>query len=156
MGFEIERKFVVKALPKALLNEPGHAIAQGYLMADGEGNEVRLRQKNHDYYQTIKRGHGLVRQEVEIALQKEQFDQLWPLTEGKRLSKTRYYLQYGGHTVEVDTYHGTLEGLIVAEVEFANVEEANAFEPPAWFAEEVTENEAYRNRALALVGILPG
>ena len=53
------------------------------------------------------------------------------------------------YTIELDIFHGALEGLIYAEVEFPSVEEATAFQPPAWFLREVTEDGAYTNAALS-------
>lgn len=53
------------------------------------------------------------------------------------------------YTIELDIFHGALEGLIYAEVEFPSVEEATAFRPPSWFLREVTEDGAYTNAALS-------
>lgn len=41
-------------------------------------------------------------------------------------------------TIELDVFEGHYDGLILAEVEFASEEEAKAFNPPAWFGEDVT------------------
>lgn len=53
------------------------------------------------------------------------------------------------YTIELDIFHGALDGLIYAEVEFPSVEEATAFRPPSWFLREVTEDGAYTNAALS-------
>jgi 8-oxo-dGTP pyrophosphatase MutT (NUDIX family) len=55
--------------------------------------------------------------------------------------------------VEVDRYYGNLAPLLMAEVEFASVEESERFEKPDYFGEEVTEENAYRNLSLAINGI---
>ena len=52
-------------------------------------------------------------------------------------------------TAEVDEYAGALDGLVVAEVEFADEETARGFEPPAWFGRELTDDWRYANRSLA-------
>lgn len=54
------------------------------------------------------------------------------------------------HTIELDVFHGYMEPLIMAEVEFDSEEDANSFTPPEWFGEEVTYNRAYHNVNMAL------
>ena len=49
-------------------------------------------------------GHGEVRGEEEIELSSEQFDALWPLTEGSRVEKRRHYVEHEGLTFEVDVF----------------------------------------------------
>jgi len=46
-----------------------------------------------------------------------------------------------------------LKNLITAEIEFKSEEESIAFKPPAWFSEEITTDERYKNKNLALYGI---
>ena len=46
-------------------------------------------------------------------------------------------------------FGGDLAPLIIAEVEFPTVEAANAFVPPEWFGEDVTEDPAYSNSNLS-------
>ena len=40
----------------------------------------------------------------------------------------------------------------MAELEFPDEDAARGFEPPAWLGREVTEDDAYKNRALAVEG----
>jgi adenylate cyclase len=149
---EIERKFLVKSLPADLMRYPRKEIAQGYPIVANDGAEVRLRKIGGRYFQTIKSGGGKVRTEVEIEITKEQFDVLWPATEGKRLEKIRYIIPHRGRKIELDVYRGKLAGLLVAEVEFDSAEESERFSPPAWFGKEVTEDKRYKNKNLALYG----
>lgn len=153
MNNEIERKFLVKQLPDGLQQYPLTQITQGYLAITEDGTEVRLRKKGDRYFQTVKSGFGLQRNEAEIEISKDQFDKLWSMTEGKRIEKVRYEIEHSGMKIELDIYSGTLEGLIVAEVEFPSIEQANLFIPPNWFGREVTEDERYKNRNLVLYGI---
>lgn len=150
---EIERKFKVAEVPD-LGDSAGERIDQGYLaVADGRGGaEVRLRRIPEHRYLTVKAGTGRSRAEEEIELDPDRFDALWPLTEGRRLAKTRYRLPHGEHRVELDVYSGDLDGLVVAEVEFADDAAADAFEPPDWFGDEVTGERAYLNETLASEG----
>ena len=153
MGIEIERKFVVKQVPADLNKLTGAIIRQGYIIASEDGIEMRIRQKGDCYYQTIKTGTGLTRTEVEIKLSQDQFERMWPYTEGQRVNKTRYTLPVGDHTAELDLFEGDLDGLILVEVEFDSVEVSEGFVPPVWFGRDVTEDDRYKNKQLAVFGI---
>ena len=150
---EIERKFLVAERPE-LSDSAGESIEQGYLALAGEGAgvEVRLRRRSGHHVLTVKAGSGRSRAEEEVELDAESFERLWDLTEGRRLSKTRYTLPHGDREVELDLYSGDLDGLAVAEVEFPDDAAADAFEPPEWFGEEVTGERPYLNETLAAEG----
>jgi adenylate cyclase len=150
---EIERKFLVDDPPDVEGRESAE-IEQGYLaLADDEGGaEVRLRRRGDELWLTIKGGAGEVRTEEELELDRERFDSLWPLTEGRRLTKTRYLIPLDGLTAEVDVYHGELAGLTTAEVEFETEADADGFEPPPWLGTEVTGDRRYLNESLATRG----
>jgi CYTH domain-containing protein/CHAD domain-containing protein len=153
MASEVERKFVLEAMPTEAAGVSGATIEQGYLAVDEEV-EVRLRRSDGERLLTAKRGHGESREEVEIRLYDEQFEALWPLTEGRRLRKTRRRVPLGaGLVAEVDRYEGALAGLLVAEVEFPSVEASRAFQPPLWLGREVTGDRRYANQALARDGL---
>jgi CYTH domain-containing protein len=146
---EIERKFLVRKLPTDLTAYSSAEIAQGYLVSLDNGLQVRLRKSGERYSLTYKRGTGNVREEREVELTAEQFNALWPATEGKRLLKTRYEIPLGERTVEIDIYHDRHEGLVVAEVEFDDEETAKNFQPPDWLGDDVTGDPRYSNQLLA-------
>ncbi len=150
LGMEVERKFLVPD-PPDLSDAESDEIEQGYLAIGPEG-EVRVRRRGERLVLTAKRGAGLSRQEAEIELDRQRFDELWPLTEGRRLHKRRYVASQAGHRIEVDVYAGELEGLVVAEIEFDSEDEARAFEPPDWVGDEVTGDHRYLNETLATEG----
>ena len=150
---EIERKFVLAAAPPRLDAHDHARIEQGYVALDDNGTEVRVRRRGHERLMTIKSGSGLVRAEEEWPLEPERFDALWPLTDGRRVIKTRYLVPLDdGLTAEVDVYEGALDGLMTAEVEFPSERESDAFAPPEWLGREVTGDERYANRTLAVSG----
>jgi adenylate cyclase len=151
---EVERKWLVNAPPDLAAYE-GRRVLQGYIAVSEDGTEVRLRQIGEKFFQTVKSEGGLVRDETEVELSTQQFADLWPTTAGRRLEKTRYSIRWAGKTVEVDVYHGSLSGLVVAEVEFTSAGESAQFAPPPWFSNEVTDNAAYKNVNLALHGKPP-
>ena len=146
---EIERKFLVRKLPDDLTAFPSSEISQGYLVSLDDGLQVRLRSKDEKRTLTYKRGLGNVREEREVVLTPEQFATLWPATEGKRLSKTRYEIPFGERIVEIDIYRGEHDGLVVAEVEFDDEESALSFQPPDWLGDDVTGDPRYSNQLLA-------
>lgn len=153
-GIEIERKFLLDALPAALSFARREAMLQGYVALDGD-TEVRVRRTSAGAKLTIKHGGGEVRVEEELVLDARQADALWELTSGRRIQKTRREMRVDGVAVSVDEYAGALDGLIVAEVEFDDEQAARAFAPPAWFGREVTGQPGYANRSLSVDG-LPG
>jgi adenylate cyclase len=151
MPLEVERKFLLPEAPGWLGDHPATEVEQGYLVIAGE-LEVRLRAADGHRLLTVKRGHGEVREEVEIQLSAEQFDALWPLTEGQRISKRRHVVPIDGLKAEVDVYGARLEGLVVAEIEFSSQEQAEGFQAPDWLGEEVTGDDRYANQSLATAG----
>lgn len=151
-GVEIERKFLLRGVPPTMRDARREPIRQGYVALDGD-TEVRVRMTAKDARLTIKAGRGGVRIEEELALDKRQADALWELTEGRRVQKTRRRARLGDVEVEVDEYGGSLDGLVVAEVEFADQAASRAFEPPSWFLLEVTDDPRYSNRSLATDGL---
>ncbi len=146
---EIERKFLLRRLPDGLVENPHEELEQGYLAVERGGVQVRLRKKGAVRSITYKRGGKMVREEREVRLSAEQFDALWPATEGRRLTKTRYEVPWREHTIEVDVYRGRHEGLIVAEVEFDDEKSCREFEPPDWLGEDVSGRSRYSNVVLA-------
>lgn len=153
-GVEIERKWLIDEPPAEALAAPGDQIDQGYLAVTEDGTEVRLRRRGERCYLTVKSAGGLVRGEREVEISADQFEALWPATEGCRVEKVRRVLDGGdGARIELDVYAGALSGLIVAEVEFADDDAAAGFNSPGWFGREVTGHAAYKNQRLAIDGL---
>jgi len=114
---------------------------------------VRVRRRDARAWLTVKSGEGRVRVEEEIEIEPERFERLWPLTEGRRLEKTRYEISaVDGLVIELDVYRGDLDGLLTAEVEFPSEEAAEAYDVPDWLGPDVTEDPRYKNQRLARDG----
>ncbi|HEY2054435.1 MAG TPA: CHAD domain-containing protein [Solirubrobacterales bacterium] len=151
---EIERKFLVEEMPRG--ESAKATIEQGYLALD-ERAEVRLRRIGGELLMTAKRGHGEVREEVEVPIEPGAFAALWPLTAGRRVRKVRHYVPLGeGLRAEIDVYAGALDGLRTAEVEFESRAAADRFVPPPWLGAELTGDERYANQTLATEGLPAG
>jgi adenylate cyclase len=153
MGIEIERKFRLSEAPEWLSDCDSRRIEQGYLaVEEGEGAEVRVRRYRDNAWLTLKRGSGKTREETEIELSAEQFETLWPLTEGRRIHKLRYVVPHDTLEIEIDVFEGDLGELVMGEVEFESEGASNEFDPPDWLGEEVTGDPRYANESLAVDG----
>ncbi len=150
---EIERKYLISDVPNEYMHHPSRKIRQGYLAVSEDGTEVRVRDSEDDYSLTVKGGEGLQRTEIELTITRAQFDRLWPLTQGRRVVKQRYYIPHEQFTIELDLYADHLKGLMTAEIEFPNLVLSRSFNPPDWFGAEITEDSRYKNKNLALHGV---
>jgi CHAD domain-containing protein/CYTH domain-containing protein len=150
-GVEIERKYLLTRLPKSLPRSTTSLIVQGYIPGKRLVERLRSEQRGarKHFYRTVKAGTGIVRTELEEETTRGVFDTMWPLTEGKRLTKLRHRVPNGALTWEIDEF--TELGLVVAELELP-AEDATVEFPP-WLApfveREVTGEAEYLNSSLA-------
>ena len=144
---EIERKFLVKELPENLESYEQKHICQGYMCTNPV---VCIRRSNDEYYLTYKGRGKMVREEHEFPLTVEAFEHMLPKIDGIIIDKVRYLIPLAnGHTAELDIFQGVLAPLRLVEVEFASVEEAEQFEAPEWFGDDVTNSKEYHNSNLS-------
>ena len=141
---EIERKFLVVDDSYRTLAYGKSEILQGYICS-GHGHTVRVRTRGDKGYLTIKGPSmdGISRFEWEKEITLQDARELFTLCCSGRIEKTRYLVQNGKHTVEVDEFHGDNEGLVFAEIELSEVDEA--FICPPFLGDEVTGNPRYYN-----------
>ena len=147
MAQEIERKFLVKGDYKAQAKKQTR-ITQGYLSSVPE-RTVRVRVKGEKGFITIKgigNASGASRYEWEKEISVNEVKELLKLCEPGIIDKTRFLVDAGKHTFEVDEFYGDNEGLTVAEVEL-NAENEH-FEKPEWLDNEVTGDVKYFNSML--------
>ena len=145
---EIERKYLIDKdnIPCRLEEYPSRQIEQGYLCTEPV---VRIRRDNEDYVLTYKSRGLMVREEYNLPLTSEAYQHLKAKIDGRLIQKTRYMLPLdNGLTIELDLFHGDLEPLILAEVEFPDEETAVSFQAPSWFGEDVTFSSRYHNSIL--------
>ena len=159
-SLEIERVFLLNRLPDLPASALKYRLIQGYLPkpteADGENPvEGRLRKTIKSdgstiYTHTIKRGLGLIRQETERKISQQEFQKLWPGTEGRRLTKTRYFVKEDDQLWAVDDFENL--DVVMAEIELA--EPDSPITLPDWLKacliREVTEEPAFRSYFLAI------
>ena len=152
---EIERKFKIKKLPENLEQYNKKEIEQAYLCSKPT---IRIRKSNEEYILTYKSKLGLnipdnatarACEEVELPLTKAAYEHMKEKADGNVISKTRYIIPLqNNHKIELDVFHGYLQGLMFAEVEFTSEEDAASFELPEWFAEDVTFDHRYSNAVM--------
>jgi adenylate cyclase len=148
MAQEIERKFLVKEGYKQFAYTYTR-ITQGYLSSIPE-RIVRVRINGDRGFITIKgvsNLSGMSRYEWEKEIPVIEAHELLALCEPGIIDKTRYLLQVGKFTFEVDEFYGENEGLVVAEIELSSEEEL--FDIPLWLGKEVTGDRRYYNSKLA-------
>ncbi len=146
MAKEIERKFLVKG-DSWRGQSNGKRYRQGYLSTVKE-RTVRVRVAGDKGFITVKGVNvGPTRSEYEyeipLADVKEILDRL---CERPPIEKTRYRIQFGGLTWEVDEFEGENRGLITAEVELTDENQEVSF--PDWIGAEVTGDPRYFNSNL--------
>jgi CYTH domain-containing protein len=146
LGQEIERKFLVDP-DGAWRQGQATRLRQGYLSTVPE-RTVRVRTIDDQGYLTLKgKTVGATRREFEYEIPGDEATQILDaLCQPPLIEKTRYVLDYGGLTWEVDEFYGENEGLILAEVELER--EDQPFERPPWLGQEVTEDQRYYNANL--------
>lgn len=122
----------------------------GYLTSDKEGAEIRIRQTDKSYFMTVMTPNTKKTEELEIRISREQFENLWKSTKGRRVRKRRLEYKEKGTRYFIDIFQGKLKGLMIAEVRFRREEDAIEFKNPKWLGEDVTDNKKYKPRNLAL------
>jgi CYTH domain-containing protein len=148
---EIERKWLLSALPPAVRAVRPAEFEQGYL--PGEALVERIRRETRDggtrWMRTVKLGRGLSRIEVEEEATAELGAALFALTAGRRVTKRRYAIADGVLTWEIDEF--TDRALVLAELELPT--ETTVALIPEWLApylvREVTDERAFTNWQLA-------
>lgn len=151
---EIERKWLVKEIPSWIIEYNNTSILQGYVLSN-KNVSIRVRSEKSifetKYTMTVKSGQGMSRQEYEIDIDTETFNELWMQTEGNRISKNRFLIPIRDTKlkIEFDVFHDNNAGLLIAEVEFHDHDQAVNFIAPDWFGEDVTFDGNYTNAELS-------
>jgi adenylate cyclase len=149
---EIERKYLLHAVPPHALEHPPTRIEQGWL--PGELLRERLRRAQRPdgttrFTRTVKIGPLGSRIELEEPATEALFEALWPHTAQARIRKLRHPVPEGSWVWEIDVFQD--RDLVLAEVELAEGQEVPP--PPEWLApyivRDVTDDPAYTNSSMA-------
>jgi len=155
MAVEIERKYLLDEYPAAFIEmgtlvvEKEQQIEQTYLALDGD-QELRVRKIVDmqtgavEFTHTFKKGWGLAREEVEYSISEGLYEQVVKAHGAIPLTKRRVTARWGERIIEIDDYSQI--DLMVLEVEFPSLEDAEAFVPPAWFGKDISTEKQYSNK----------
>lgn len=146
MADEIEKKFLLKYLPKDLMIN-GTQIAQGYMRTE-PGVTIRVRLAGDKAFLTLKgKTVNASRKEYEYPVPVEDAKEMLDLFCKKPfVEKIRFNIEYKGFIWELDQFSGNNQGLVVAEIELEHIDQK--FEIPDWVGEEVTHDARYYNANL--------
>lgn len=153
---EIERKFKVKYIPNKIEECEKEEIEQGYLCIKPT---VRIRKNDNEYTLNYKwKDKNVIEQkaiqniEYEMPLTKENYEHLFQKVDNHMIIKTRYRVPIDEKLIaEIDVFHGNLEGLIFAEVEFPDIESSENFVRPDWIGEDISFDKRYDNTLLSKI-----
>ena len=148
MAVQIERKFLLKNTHWKQYAKSWRDYSQGYLTTPGGKSSIRVRICDDRAWLNIK--------SATLGMQRAEFDYEIPLQDAQEMlntlclrpviKKRRYYVPYSQHTWEVDEFGAENAGLVVAEIELSDVDEA--FDLPEWVGREVTDDPRYYNVSL--------
>lgn len=152
---EIERKFLFKSLPDNLESYDCFYMEQAYISTKPV---VRVRTKskvtdfsnnileNAKYILTIKSSGMLSRQEYEMDITCEEYNNLLSKADGNIISKYRYIIPLENNLkIELDIFRGKFEGLVMGEIEFPDEETAKKYNLPDYVSKEVTFDKRFHN-----------
>ncbi|MEO7520385.1 MAG: CHAD domain-containing protein [Gemmatimonas sp.] len=152
LPLEIERKYLLRAIPPYALGVAPTQIEQGWL--PGTVLKERLRRATRAdgttrLTRTVKAGTLGSRVELEEGCSTDLFELLWPHTCAARIRKHRHAVVDGDFTWEIDVFLD--RELVLAEVELRDDQSV----PPApeWLApyivRDVTDDRSYANSSMA-------
>lgn len=155
MAVEVERKFLVRGEKWRELVVSSQDLQQGYLAASTTCL-VRVRAAAEAGWLTIKgatpvpgEGEALVRSEYEWSIPADQARALLGELALTAVAKTRYFLSCGPGEWTVDEFMGDNTGLVLLEIEGAQVAQLSPAQLPDWVGEEVSADGRYSNAYLS-------
>lgn len=139
---ELERTFLIKYLPENILNGEYKQIIDIYFPVDSKHPKLRLRKRGDEYELTkktlVNEGDASNQIEQTITLSEDEYQSIAKLP-GKKIHKLRYKYDYNGYICEIDVFKENLEGLILVDFEFDNLEDLNNFQMPDFCLADVTQ-----------------
>ncbi len=139
---ELEKTYLIKYLPEGFENLICKEVLDIYLPISSDHPSLRIR-KNATKYEITKKvpvteGDASVQTENTIPLSPKEYEEIATVL-GKRVEKWRYIYTKDTTTFEIDVFKGTLDGLVLVDVEFENVDMKNNFVMPDFCLADVTQ-----------------
>lgn len=154
---EIERKYLLGKLPDNLDSYTCYQLEQVYITTNPV---IRARKKvnitkdiaspESEFILTVKTNGLLMREEYEIKMNEEGYNNVLAKAEGNTITKKRYIVPLEDNLkLELDIFEGAFEGLILGEIEFPDEETAKKYTPPEYISEEVTFDRRFANSTMS-------
>lgn len=148
MPYEIEHKYLVINDSYKSMATDKVDIRQGYLNRNPD-RTVRIRTFGDKGFLTVKsRNHGAKRLEFEYEIPVEDAREILKLAEPGIVEKTRYFIPFDRLIWEVDEFHGSLNGVTVAEVEIPDTD--ITYEKPPFIGADITGDPSYYNSQMSV------
>ena len=151
---ERERRYLLRGLPEGLEPHAPHAqITDNYVTG------TRLRLRKHRWVPTNEWTLKLTQKHTpappdfsrtlitSIYLNEYEYEML-SVFEGNELRKNRYPFEHEGRLYSVDVFLGPLRGLVLAEIDFDDDAEMDAFPTPSFAHLDVTRDELFTGARL--------
>ncbi len=156
---EIERKYLLNRSILEFLDKTSTShkkITQFYIKATAN-KSLRFRKYGSQYYKCIKYGTGGIREEIEEEISRKVYQNNLKKRIGRSIKKIRYLFKLDSYEYSVDVYKKQLENLFIMEVEFESIAAYKNFVLPSplkrYVEKEVTDDEAYKNKNLAIFSL---
>jgi CYTH domain-containing protein len=149
-----QRRFLLRELPPGLLMTDPHAqITDNYIT----GTRLRLRKsrwvQTNEWTLKLTQKHApappdFSRTLITSLFLNEYEYEVFSVFEGNELRKNRYPYEHEGRAYSVDVFLGELRGLILAETDFDDDDEMDAFPLPPFGVMDVTMDETFTGGSL--------
>lgn len=151
---EIEREYtyLVKYLPDGLFDCPSKEMIDLYIPDNVIHPTLRIRKQGEKMMITkktpVEDADRSIQQEQTITLNQLEYDALTK-SSNKCIQKTRYYYPRQWHICEIDIFTGGLQGLVVVDIEFKNIQEMKEIMMPEFCLADITQDERIAGGMLA-------
>lgn len=151
---ERERRYLLRELPPGLkLSDPHTQITDNYVT----GTRLRLRKvrtpETNEWTLKLTQKHAPAPPDFARALITNMYlspyeYEVLSVFEGNELRKNRYPYEHEGRLYSVDVFLGSLRGIILAETDFKDDAELDAFPTPSFAHLDVTRDELFTGARL--------
>lgn len=145
MANEIERKFLIKRMPD--LSNLKSVIYERYYIYRDAVVEMRVQKKGERYeIERKQKINELKSEKSKMEISESEFEALKKFG-GEIITREGFFIS-SNPNVSIKIYHGKYEGLKKVEVEFDSELEANNFQIPDWYGQEITNSIVSRDSKL--------
>lgn len=145
MGWEIERRYLVRVEDALWDRLEGRRLRQGYVRNGQPSVRIRTGEERGPLL-TLKKGRGVRRREVETVVPEDVAEALFEAAEDRVIEKTRYRIG----PWELDRFHGALSGLTLLEIELEREDQTPGVPPDGVeMLREVTDDKRFVSGHLA-------